>query len=105
MVLDSGHPTGSPIDLNFLDLGVLENAANLGEFEVAKEPRTEQMAKHTKEQVNDHQINKEAEEEVTELHRANSKRTNAPDIPNKTRQSSRVQDADAYIQEGHCQES
>jgi hypothetical protein len=55
------------------------------------------MAEHTKEQVNDHQINKEAEEEVTELHRANSKRTNAPDIPNKTRQSSRVQDADAYI--------
>lgn len=41
MVLDSRHPTGSPIDLNFLDLRVLENAADLGEFEVAKEPRTE----------------------------------------------------------------
>jgi hypothetical protein len=53
-VLDSGHPTGSPIDLNFLDLRVLENAADLGEFEVAKEPCTEQMAEHTKEQVNDH---------------------------------------------------
>jgi hypothetical protein len=41
VVLDSRHPTSSPIDLNFLDLRVLENAADLGEFEVAKEPRTE----------------------------------------------------------------
>lgn len=43
--------------------------------------------------------NKEAEDEVADLNMATSKRAKVPDISSKTRQSSRLQDADVYIQE------
>lgn len=70
-----------------------------GEVEVTKEPSYDDMAGHSAKQANVYQLTKNVEEEVTDSNRTNAKKIYTSNIPCKTRQSSRLQDADVYMQE------
>ncbi|XP_066364346.1 uncharacterized protein [Miscanthus floridulus] len=70
---------------------------NCGEVEVTKEPSRDDIAGHSVKQADVYQLTKNVEEEVTDSNRTNAK-IYTSNIPCKTRQSSRLQDADVCMQ-------
>jgi len=71
---------------------------NCGEEEVTKEPSRDDIAGHSMKQADVYQLTKNVEEEVTDSNRTNAKKVYTSNIPCKTRQSSRLQDADVCMQ-------
>jgi hypothetical protein len=70
-----------------------------GEVEVTKEPSYDDIARHFVKQADVYQLTKNVQEELTDSNRTKAKKIYTSNIPCKTRQSSRLQDVDVYMQE------